>query len=432
MCDYSCNLNIKMKKHISREHAGKSNNKNSCNFCDFTAISVVDIWKHKIDKHAGESSDTTNSSNRNSFVINMIAEQNIHLLEEFSKLKKNFKDILEQFSYDADDHAKELKDHASKQNIQTANALKVLTKEVITLQKSTPQASPSSPTPSSLPTPRTVQTPSTTSSQNASSTKSSRTSKRQKSKYQAKQRVLVVGDSFSQRFNFRKLEAVTNSTIRTAKSQGSVGNLNVADVARDMLEKEQFDRLVVSAPAIDIPDHVMSNLKPSDDMEALKEKIKTSCINTLKTAENALAEHNTLKNITIVSHSLNSDNGGVDPMSLLYNLASFANRYLLELWLSSPHKDKIFIGSPDKPTYFESVLNVLMSSFNINPAQTKNDHTYSPQPIYNKLNKDDHTNCPQAVYMRSSRRKYSTVLAGEAPLKTSNRFFPLSQMQGNF
>ena len=78
----------------------------------------------------------------------MTAEQNIHLMEEVSNLKKNVKDILKQFTYDAEDHAKDIKTHVSKQNLQTSNAMKVLTKEVIALKSNSPHFSLSSSTPS--------------------------------------------------------------------------------------------------------------------------------------------------------------------------------------------------------------------------------------------------------------------------------------------
>ena len=157
-------------------------------------------------------------------------------------------------------------------------------------------------------------------------------------------------------------------------------------------------------------------------------------MNTIKIAENALNKHNSLKNVTIVSHSRVQCTADVDPLGLLDNLVIFANKYMMELWRSSTQKDKVFIGIQDRATYFESVLNILLSSFNGHPVHTKvNDHTSYPQSPFMKLNKVDRTICPQANYIkRNSRRAYSTVLAGKPFLKTSNRFSPLSQMQGSY
>ena len=415
VCDYACNLNIKMKKHMEKQHEEKSIHKQTCNLCEFTAISVEHIWKHKLSNHTGETTKS-NNMDKNSLVINLVAEQNIYLLEELSNLKKSFKEILEQFTRDADDHANEINTNARKQTLQTSNAIKVLTKEVIALRED-PRMVPSSsstlsspPPPRASPTSSSISQPELKQTNTSVSSKPSRTPRQIKSRYQAKSRVLVVGDTLAKNVDFRKLEVVTNTTIRTASSHSFTGDRNtitknnMSDVTRDMLEKENIDHLVVAAP--DISNLVSRSMNP-DDTKALKETVQTFCKNMLEVTENSLAEHSTLKNVTVVSHSLGSE---LKPFGLEQNLATLAEKYLLELWLSSPYKNKVFIGIQGKATYFESLQNILLSS----------------------LNKDDHTNCPQAKYTRlNSRRLYSTVLAGEAPLKTFNRFSPLSQMQGN-
>ena len=237
------------------------------------------------------------------------------------------------------------------------------------------------------------------------------------SRFQSKSRVLIVGDYHTQNLNFRQLEAVTNTTIRTTKSHSDKDAKK--EETRDMLEKEHFDHIVVAAPTADIHDLVTMNMNPGDETEALREKVQTSCEHLLKIAENSISEHTKIKNVTIIGHSTRTDSPNLGPFGLVQNLASFANKYLLELRLSSPYKDKLFIVMPGRAAYFEGVRNILSSSSNYNPVE----------------NKDDHTNCPQARYMRlNNRRMYSTVvLDGVPPLKTSNRFSPLSQMQeGNY
>ena len=165
----------------------------------------------------------------------------------------------------------------------------------------------------------------------------------------------------------------------------------------------------------------------------------------IKVAEDALTNHPNLKNVTLMNHAPRFDTHDVDPVNLKANLASFANSYFLELWLDSPMKDKIFIGSHNlecsadikmkrytdertnkydgvhlygiagKTAYTESVLNILLSSFQ------------ARQPA----NDDDHTSCPQSKYGNNQRRNYSSVVTGKSKIKTQNRFSPLGEQLGN-
>ena len=133
---------------------------------------------------------------------------------------------------------------------------------------------------------------------------------------------------------------------------------------------------------------------------------------------------------------------------------------MLELWLSYPHKDRIFIGNHtlDAPAdvqnirqtdertgrydgvhyyggagqaaYLESVVNILLSSF----------HNQAQQSTQTRQSRDEenHSRCPQANFMnknqKKNKRKYSSVVSGQGqqPVKTSNRFSPLSEASGNF
>ena len=129
-----------------------------------------------------------------------------------------------------------------------------------------------------------------------------------------------------------------------------------------------------------------------------------------------------------MNHAPRFDAENVDPEKLKSNLATFANSYFLELWLDSPMKNKMFIGShtldcsgdtrhrrytdertnrydgvhlygtAGKTAYTESVINILLSSF-----QTKNSAqpSHPKQPSYN----DDHNSCPQAKFSKNKLQK---------------------------
>ena len=473
-CSYKCNLNIKMKKHKEKHHTQKKTPHYPCNLCEFRSDHIEHMWNHKLDKHTGEYFNVRKFSKdeRQNMLFSLVAEQNVELMEEMLSLKKGVKAILEQFTYDVEDHLKELKEDFKKDNLETKNAITIVAREVMKIQKSDePRCSlpPSSSMPSSTkpssPLPATTSQPPSEAKQteDSSKTKSQKQNKKfKKTTYQSKPRVLMVGDSLVQNLHFNNIEIVTNTTIKTARAYSSVyddgarfKNMNVTDVTKKELVNGQFDHLVLGAPTVDITNLKADNISPEDNTDVFKEKVKTSCLNMMKVAENAIADDDTLKNVTIMNHAPRYDTADVDPMGLKHNLANFANNYLLELWLNSVSKDKIVIGShtleasaeirnnrqtddrtgkydgvhyygsEGRIAYIESVLNILLSSFD------------SPAPTGSNRNNDSHTRCPQTNYMNrkkvdSGKRKYSSVVAGPNPIKTKNRFSALGQVSGNW
>ena len=132
----------------------------------------------------------------------------------------------------------------------------------------------------------------------------------------------------------------------------------------------------------------------------------------------------------------------------------FANSCLLELWLESPQKNRILIGSHNlectasqklerytdkrkglydgvhlyghsgKIAYTESVLNIFLSS-----VETSTPTTY--RQARQDVSDDFHTRCPQTIYNKKQKRKYSSVVSGNRPIKTQNRFSSLGENSGN-
>ena len=122
-------------------------------------------------------------------------------------------------------------------------------------------------------------------------------------------------------------------------------HLNATDVAKNELGKAAFDHLVLASPTVDITNIDTSQVKPEDATDRFKQKVEASCHNILKVAENALDSHTGLNKVTIMNHAPRFDTMKVDPLGIKPKLASYANSFLLELWLDSPHKNKILIGS---------------------------------------------------------------------------------------
>ena len=147
-----------------------------------------------------------------------------------------------------------------------------------------------------------------------------------------------------------------------------------------------------------------------------------------------------------MSHTPRYDTGKVDPVGLKSILVNFANNYFLELWLDSPLKDKIFIGShnlecsgksrtnryTDKRTgqydgvhmygragaaaYTESVVNILLSSFQSGSSTQKNQET--------QKNNDDSHRTERAPKPSTNRRECIALLLQEVILLKLTTGFP--------
>ena len=459
-CSYECKLNIQMKKHVEIKHVEKLIPDYKCNLCDFGANFITEIWNHKLDNHAGETFNVNkfDESAKYNLIFNLVAEQNVDLMEEVTNLKNGIKEVLEQLINEFEDNMKSLKNEVRIQNAETTKVILDLKNTIIKTENKSPSVSENCP-PSSSSTSKASAKPSPSASSvpppKASWVKNCKPKKITKTEYQRRPRVLMIGDSIAHNTNFRKLEAVTNVTIKTSKAYSSAWDkdakfkhLNVTDVVKTELEKAPFDHLLLAAPTVDITNLDASKSKPTDTTDIFKQNVGTSCQNMIKAAEDALANHPGLKKVTIMNHAPRFDTKDVDPVCLKSNLASFANSYLLELWLDSPQKNKIFIGSHNlecsvstrnmryrdertgrydgvhmygyagKTAYTESVLNILLSTLQPQapaPAQQCGDPAFD----------DYHTRCPQAKYMRGQKKMYSAAVAGNGPIKTQNRFSPL-------
>ena len=291
----------------------------------------------------------------------------------------------------------------------------------------TPPSSPTQTSSSSAPLPR--ERPST-------GTSFQRRNKK-KNEYQRRSRVLLVGDSIAHNSQVRKIEVVTDTTIKTAKAYSSVfdqsarfKHQNINDVTKKELRDAPFDHVVLAAPTVDISNLNTENVKATDNVDGFKEKVRISCKNMMKTVQDALTNVPELKVVTIMNHSPRYDTSDVDPAGIKPILANFANAYFLELWLASPLKDKIIIGShtlecsgdvkmrrytddrnrrydgvhlygsSGREAYTDSVINILFPSFQSQAsAQNKRD--------------DDHFSCPQTNY-RKQQKMYSSVLKGQS------------------
>ena len=469
-CIYECNQNVQMQKHVDEKHEVKIDQNYKCDQCDFGGDLIIDIWSHKVEKHVGTTVDI-NKLDEKKMYFNFMAEQNLEVIDEITKFKDGMRQVLEQLITDFEDNMTEIRKEVIKHNQITTKAIADLKKEIVNSKSTSKEAKKtttskdakktkgqSNQSPSSVsPMPTSRAPPATESKSKSSGTTqvpiNSESRKKPLTEYQKRPHVLFVGDSIAHNSNFRKLEHVTNTTIKTSKAYSSVWDdgarfkhLNVKDVVQDELCKGDVDHLVLAAPTVDISNLDTSKVKPSDSTEIFKQKVGISCQNMINVAQDALEKHSGIKNVTILNHSPRFDTRQVDPVGLKPNLANFANNYLLELWLDSPHKNNIFIGSHSlessanvrkerytddrtgwydgvhlygssgKTAYTESVLNILLSSLSVQDPAPANQR---------QMNDNYHNTCPQSKHNEKQKRKYSSVVTGQDPIKTHHRFSPL-------
>ena len=441
-----------MKKHLESKHPEDLNY--GCDICGFRDDFVGNIWMHKIIKHEKSFQyNKSSESTANELMLNLLAEQNSNLMDEVVTLKNFIKEAFENFTNEFVNIVKVIQDDEQKKNKHIKEELSNLQKKLAVSDKEvlspTPPILPDLPSP-----PKPIENPGI------------RPQKKQtETEYQKRKRVLIVGDSLVHSADFRRLERATNSTIKTAHAYSSARDntdrfkdRNITDVTVDELKKAAFNHLVIGAPTVDITNLCTESSSISNDF---KDKIAMSCMNVMKVAEDALANHSGLEKVTIMSHAPRYDTSEADPAGLKPNLAAFANSFLLELWIESPLKDKIFIGSHTnlecsgnlrtqrftaeftgkydgvhmygiygKVAYTESVLNILLSSLSLSGRTPERDsHINCPQAQYTRLMKRN-TGGQQYLAPVSNRRQpnntqtqyrtYSSVVASD--IKTHNRF----------
>ena len=268
----------------------------------------------------------------------------------------------------------------------------------------------------------------------------------------------MVGDSVAHNTNFRIVEKVTNSTIKTAKAYSSTWNERARlkhskfkKVVKDELEKSNFDHLILAAPTVDITNLDTKYANSKDSFESFKSEIEESCTNMFKVAEDALEKNAELKKVTIMEHPPRYDTIKEDPISLKPKLANYANNFLQKLWVESAHNEQIMVGSHNldcspsaqkerftdeinrkydgihmfgsegKLAYTESLINILTNTLQTSPSLSSRALPAN----------DYHTYCPQTKHIQKQRKLYSTIVRGNNPVGTQNKFAPLRDLLGN-
>ena len=100
-CEYKCKLNIQMKKHIRADHMEVAEKRFKCNWCDFQSDGVITLNKHNLNQHPESQMDSKSKTvNVSESILNLLAEQNLDMMEEVINLKRDWKGAIEQLAGD--------------------------------------------------------------------------------------------------------------------------------------------------------------------------------------------------------------------------------------------------------------------------------------------------------------------------------------------
>ena len=399
-----------MKNHIKKFHQDK---KFKCNYCTFEGDRLALMYEHRLENHSESPHDYTpkQTTTVKDMILNLIAEQNLEIMEELKELKKGVKVSFEEVKSNLKDATK--------------SAFEAINVRVNNLEKAR----------DNLPKEKAKSTAPPPASSVASDTLSSGrpSMKKKKTVFLKKPKVLYIGDSIAHNTNFKHLENETDSRIRTRKAYSAVEDLkarfphkNVAEITKVALTKthkdDDFSHLVLAAPSVDITNLDTTKLSTNENIEVYKQKVYISCQNILTAAENAINCHPQLQKVVITEHAPRFDANDMDPTGLKPKLAKYANSVFTQLWHSSALKTKIAIGrhsldcggdqlaarfrdertgrydgvhmygSQGFKTFTDSMLQIITSVF---PSS-------SPSP-----SSSFHTTCPQAKYQKRQTSKSS-------------------------
>ena len=239
-CEYTCTLNRQMKTHVKQKHI-QQDGKYKCNFCNFQANVNSAMYEHKFELHPeidNEFGPQNKSSTSRDFILNLLAEQNIALIEEVLNLKKDFKDF---------------KTQVSNSIVEVKEQTKSCLSEIVTTFKSNEDK----PVPHSTAPPSEPAKPKEWSEPDTVPKNRRKSQIKPKTAYQARRKVLYVTDSVGRNIEFPKVELETKCTIKTAKAYSAAYNkdakwphLNFNDVVNQELTKQVYDTVVMTAPTL--------------------------------------------------------------------------------------------------------------------------------------------------------------------------------------
>ena len=131
-CDYKCLLNIQLKKHKEKKHSNKQSESKpnvvyTCKTCNYGSNYIAELWNHIFETHPGNDFKFDKKA-KNNMLLNMVAEPNVDVIEEFNHLnrdtKEAFKEMAREFDHSLCTIRDELKEIIVASHNETTNLFK--------------------------------------------------------------------------------------------------------------------------------------------------------------------------------------------------------------------------------------------------------------------------------------------------------------------
>ena len=87
-CEYSCRLNIQLKKHVEDKHSTFMRHK--CDNCDFSSDLIANVWLHNLSEHQDKIHPSL-SQDPSQLILKVNTERISSMLEEIEVIKKDTK-----------------------------------------------------------------------------------------------------------------------------------------------------------------------------------------------------------------------------------------------------------------------------------------------------------------------------------------------------
>ena len=84
-----------MQNHVKTKHQESQETKYNCSSCEFTTNFVGNLWQHMFLKHPGSKQLEFSPKSVKDAVLNLLAEQNMDLMEELVNMKRDLKNAFE-------------------------------------------------------------------------------------------------------------------------------------------------------------------------------------------------------------------------------------------------------------------------------------------------------------------------------------------------
>ena len=348
-CDYKGNSVIEFITHLLNTHE-KNTEVLECQYCDFKAINLQRYRDHVDTVHIEIAMFAHLASNQNALTQNLekfkdeLANILNVIIEDHNVIKQELF-ILRQNKHESHEKLNNVEKSISKlTSMVSSGVLKPVT--------SKPAASETPAKPSPSDSIKATNIPSVAMPMNPPV-------KAMPMNPPVKARTCFIGDSISSNIDHKILENVMRTEVKTARAYSSIDDpkeneakestrfpeKNFSEVIASEMKKSETEILIVQAGSVDI-----TNMKTSGDNvkkygEYFKQQAITSATNLFTSVTNALLSNHGIQKAIIMKHIPRYDPRSNDPQSVKAALSQLYNDTLVQLWLGSPHKNRIVLGS---------------------------------------------------------------------------------------